>query len=75
MEALFATERRHDPDELVRQVVRANVCSSADHLRNGSPLLERLIRNDGLLVIGAEYSMENGIVDFFDGVPRTGGPR
>jgi carbonic anhydrase len=49
--------------------VRANVRASADHLSHGSELLEQMIRNDGLAVIGAEYSLETGIVSFFDGGP------
>jgi carbonic anhydrase len=28
-----------------------------------------LIQRNGLMVVGAEYSLETGIVDFFDGVP------
>jgi carbonic anhydrase len=39
-------------------------------LRHGSELLEQLAAEDGLLVVGAEYSLETGHVDFFDGVPR-----
>ncbi len=66
--ALLATELRHDPDALVRQAVRANVIGSADHLRHGSDVLVRLIREDGLLVVGAEYSLETGLVEFFDGL-------
>ena len=58
-----------DPDVLVGHAARANVRASADHLRHGSPLLEGLIANNGLLVVGAEYSLETGVVDFFDGVP------
>jgi len=58
-----------DRDALVHQAVRANIRASADHLRHGSTLLEELIRSDDLLVVGAEYSLETGIVDFFDGVP------
>jgi carbonic anhydrase len=42
---------------------------SANHLRHGSGVLEELIRTDGLLVVGAEYSVDSGVVDFFDGVP------
>jgi carbonic anhydrase len=42
---------------------------SASHLRHGSEVLEQLIQNDGLRVVGAEYSLETGEVDFFDGVP------
>ena len=56
-------------DELVRQAVRANIRMSADHLRHGSEVLEQAIAKDGLLVVGAEYSLESGVVDFFDGVP------
>lgn len=70
VEGLAATELRHDPEALVRAAVRANIRASANHLRNGSPLLEQLIRRDGLLVVGAEYSLETGLVDFFD-VPAT----
>jgi carbonic anhydrase len=46
--------------------VRANVRASASHLRSGSALLEDLILRDGLRVIGAEYSLETSLVDFFD---------
>jgi carbonic anhydrase len=38
-------------------------------LRHGSQILEQLIQRDGLLVVGAEYSLETGVVDFFDGLP------
>ena len=71
VEELMATELRHQPDALVQQAVRANVRASADHLRHGSAVLEDLIQNDGLLVVGAEYSLETGMVDFFDGVPAV----
>jgi carbonic anhydrase len=65
---LLATGLPLDSDALVRQAVRANVRASADHLRHGSALLERLIRDGNLLVVGAEYSLETGEVDFFDGI-------
>lgn len=58
-----------DPDLLVHRAVRANIRASADHLRHGSEVLEQLIQHEGLLVVGAEYSLETGVVDFFDGVP------
>jgi carbonic anhydrase len=70
VEALLATDLRHDPETLVRQAVRANIRASANHLRHGSEILERAIENEGLLVVGAEYSLETGVVDFFDGVPK-----
>jgi carbonic anhydrase len=55
---------------LVRKAVRANIRASADHLRHGSQVLEQLIQEEGLMVVGAEYSLETGIVDFFDGAPK-----
>jgi carbonic anhydrase len=70
VEGLLTTELRHDEAALTREAVRANVRVSANHLRHGSELLERLIQREGLLVVGAEYSLETGLVDFFDGVPE-----
>ncbi|HUJ53496.1 MAG TPA: carbonic anhydrase [Steroidobacteraceae bacterium] len=58
-----------DARTLEALAVRANIRMSADHLRHGSQLLEQLIEQDGLMVVGAEYSLESGVVDFFDGVP------
>ena len=69
VEPLMRTELRHDPQALVHQAVRANIRASANHLRNGSAILEQLIQREGLVVVGAEYSLETGIVEFFDGVP------
>ncbi len=68
VEALMQTDLKDNPDELVHQAVRANVRMSANHLRQGSQLLEQLIAQGDLLVVGAEYSLETGVVDFFDGV-------
>lgn len=69
VEDLLASGPENDPEELVRQAVRANIRASADTLRHGSEILVQLIQKDGLLVVGAEYSLETGMVDFFDGVP------
>ena len=66
VEGLLQTELRHDSDALVREAVRANIRASVDHLRHGSQVLEELIQRDGLLVIGAEYSLESGVVEFFE---------
>ena len=52
--------------ELLDEAVRANIRASVDHLRHGSEILETLIRDDGLLIVGAEYSLKTGAVDFFD---------
>jgi carbonic anhydrase len=72
VETLLASRRADDPDALVRDAVRANVRASADQLRHGSELLEHLIETEGLVVVGAEYSLETGMVDFFEGVPDAG---
>lgn len=69
VEELLTTELRHEQSALVRAAVRANVRASANFLRHGSDVLERLIEEEGLLVVGAEYSLETGAVDFFDGIP------
>jgi carbonic anhydrase len=71
VEALMETKLGDDPDALVHQAVRANVRASANQLRHGSQVLEELIEKNGLLVVGAEYSLETGVVDFFDGVPEN----
>jgi carbonic anhydrase len=69
VETLLATELRHDHDALVRNAVRANVRASVNQLRHGSPIIEQLIAAKSLIVVGAEYSLESGRVEFFDGIP------
>jgi carbonic anhydrase len=69
VEGLLATGLRSDPIALAREAVRANVRVAADRLRHGSAVLERLIHTEGLHVVGAEYSLETGIVNVFDGAP------
>lgn len=68
VESVMAVRGDLDPAELIREAVRANVRVSTDHLRHGSEILERLIRDGRLAVVGAEYSLETGTVDFFDGI-------
>jgi len=66
VEALLQTELKHDWKALLRQSVRLNISLSVNQLRHGSAILEQLIRNESLVVIGAEYSLETGVVEFFD---------
>jgi carbonic anhydrase len=68
VEPLMSTDLRHNEEQLVRDAVRANVRVSASHLRHGSDILEQLIATEGLMVVGAEYSLETGVVEFFDGL-------
>jgi carbonic anhydrase len=67
VEALLNEDAGHDEPSLVRRAVRANVLASVRHLRHGSAVLEELIQLDGLVVVGAEYSLETGVVDFIPG--------
>jgi carbonic anhydrase len=71
VEGLLATELRHDSESLMRHAVRANIRASANQVRYGSEVLEELIQEGRVLVVGAEYSLETGVVDFFDGVPQV----
>src|SRR5215204_468932 len=72
LEELLETDSPRDSTALVKRAVRINIRASANHLRHGSEVLEQLIQNEGLLVVGAEYSLETGQVEFFDGLPKTG---
>jgi carbonic anhydrase len=71
VESLIEEGHGNDPGTLVELAVRANVRASAEHMRHGSEILEELERDEGLLIVGAEYSLATGLVDFFDGVPET----
>ena len=69
VEALLAAPVARDESALVRDAVRANIHASVRELQHGSPILEHLVREDGLLVVGAEYCLESGRVTFFDNSP------
>jgi len=71
IEPLTMTDLARDPAGLRRQCVRANVRVGASHLRHGSPGLERMVLEQRVTVVGAEYDLESGQVDFFDGVPDS----
>jgi carbonic anhydrase len=67
VQSLLGTDVGRDEEALLRESVRANVRASANQLRHGSDVLERLIESDGLVVVGGEYSLESGLVDVFEG--------
>ncbi len=69
VEGLLATNLAHDRPALIHEAVRANIRASVKQLRHGSDVIEQLIQTDGLTVVGAEYSLETGVVEFFDGMP------
>jgi len=72
VEGLLAVEPRPDNDVIVNEAVRANIRASVRNLRKGSEILEQLVQDGQLVIVGAEYSLETGIVEFFDGVSRDG---
>lgn len=60
--------RRHPEatdDWLVQKGIRANVEATVEMLRAGSPLLAGYIDRAELLVMGGEYDLSTGVVDFF----------
>ena len=69
VEPLLNTPVATNPKALAELAVRANVLASVNQLRHGSALLERRIERDELLIVGAEYCVEDGTVEFFDGAP------
>ncbi len=68
VETLLSSGDATDLDALTHDAVIANVRASVNHLRHGSKLLETLINERGLMIVGANYSLETGVVSFFDGV-------
>ena len=69
VESVLDNNRGDDAETIVERAVRANIRASAAKLRHASDIIESLERDDGLLIVGAEYSLETGRVDFFDGMP------
>jgi len=66
VEPLLSSPLKNDLRALAEEGVRANIRTSVEQLSHGSPILEKLIRESGVLVVGAEYSLETGVVTFFD---------
>lgn len=55
-----------EPEALMHRAVRANVRASVGQLKAGSALLETLMLEEELRIVGAEYDLETGIVAFLD---------
>ncbi len=52
-------------EELMTRAVRANIEASVNNLQLGSDILKDLVSEKGLMVVGAEYCLDTGLVDFF----------
>ena len=70
VENLLETPPGQDGGALSRTAIRSHIRASVDHLRCSSSVLGRFIAEDGLVVVGAEYSLESGVVDFFEEIPN-----
>ena len=66
IEPLFETELRNDPDKLLMASIHANILAAVNHLRHGSQMIEQLVQNGQLKIVGAEYSLETGEVEILD---------
>ncbi len=66
VQGLLQSENRQSPDDLLRQAIRENIRTSVSHLRLRSNILRKLIRKNGLTIVGAEYSIATGVVCFFE---------
>lgn len=66
VQGLLQSENQQSPDDLLRQAIRENIRNSVSHLRLRSNILRRLIRKNGLTIVGAEYSIATGVVCFFE---------
>ena len=66
VEPLAANPDGLEPAALQQEAMRANVRASVAELHQGSEVLETLVQNDGLQIVGAEYSIETGGVTFLD---------
>jgi carbonic anhydrase len=63
---LFETELRKEPDKLLKSSVHANILAATNNLMHGSQILEHLVQQGKLRIVGAEYSLETGEVKFFE---------
>ncbi|MBC8257439.1 MAG: carbonic anhydrase [SAR324 cluster bacterium] len=66
VEPLLSAKLVDNPEALTELAVRANVCASVNQLRHGSAIIEQQIQKEDLLIVGAQYSLETGVVDFFE---------
>ncbi len=51
VEPLLKTDLGHNPSILLQQAVRANICSSVNHLKHGSEVLEQLVQKMGFALL------------------------
>jgi len=67
VESVVADAPAATTDDLLDRAVRANVRHAVAALRHGSESLARRLAAGEILLVGAEYSLATGRVDFLDG--------
>jgi carbonic anhydrase len=67
---LLSGEHEGDSEALIDHAVRSNIDASVNQLRRGSAILEQLIAEGRLAIVGALYSLDTGVVEFFPGNQR-----
>lgn len=66
LETLMETDLVNNPEELAKVAVRANIRASVSQIRYSSPMLEQRLQSGQLKVVGAQYNLQSGKVDFFE---------
>ena len=57
-----------DQSEIAAKAVRANVEYSVQNLTTRSDVLKSLVENEEVKIVGAEYSLDTGRVEFYDDI-------
>lgn len=68
VEAVIGQTNETSSDVLVDKIMKRNVEATVDTLRTKSPILTHYQRHKGLSIIGAQYSLETGRVEFYDDI-------
>ncbi len=66
VEGLLAGGDQQERPGLVSRAVEANILASVQQLRHGSAIIEGLVANQGLIIVGASYSLDTGVVEFLE---------
>lgn len=65
VEGLLESDLKDNPEALLEAAVEANIRASVKQLSHGSDILKQLVESRKLLIVGAEYSLQTGMVNFF----------
>ena len=66
VQPIISTVDGDDREDILNKAIRANINYSAQQLESGSEILRDLVKQKKLTIVGAEYSIESGRVEFLD---------